>query len=218
MDKHRRRLLKNKYKEGQKDSDNLFNFLSKIDQQIVQTDRICVELFGEWEDERVEENIRYYVLNRIKNAGRCPRGVHLMRWERDVVQKLPMGVVAFYATALFEQDLCVNGSYWDFFYQSNGVFAIEALNGYKLMGATKMTEVMEQCIGAYLKFQKSGEIARLCGELHDWRIDEASFVANNTKGFDELDQEYRADGPDVIRNLLRNRVEFVKENISLLMV
>jgi hypothetical protein len=141
--------------------------------------------------------------------------MHPTKWERAILQKLPAGVVAFYSTSLFEQDLCVNGSHWDFFYQSNGAFAIEVLNGYNLMGATRMVAVMEQCIGAYLKLKKSGEVEKIYGELHDCDIDEDLFVENNTKSFEELDQEYRAEAPNVLSNLLRNKIEFIKNNIDL---
>lgn len=124
-------------------------------------------------------------------------------------------MVAVYATSLFELDLSVNGSYWDFFYQSNGTFAVEALNGYKLMGDSKMAGVVEQGIGAYLKLQKSGVVEESCGELHNWNIDEVLFIGNNKKGFDELDQEYQAEKAYFVSNLLRNKIMFVKKNIDL---
>jgi len=215
MEKQRRKELKNQYKAGQKESDKALMFWSKVDQQISQTDRISVEQFDEWGDEQIEQNIIYYVYNRFKNEGSRPKAIHLVEWERTILQKLPTGVVAVYATSLFERDLCVNGSYWDFFYQSNGALAIEALNGYRLMGDPKMAAVMEQCIGAYLKLQKSGVVEEAYGELHTWDIDEVLFVGNNKKGFDELDQEYRAEGTDFISNLLRNKIEFIKKNIDL---
>jgi hypothetical protein len=212
MDKSRRKELKNQFKEGQKQSDK---FWVKVDQQISQTDRVSVERFGEWRDEQIEQNIIYYVYNRLKNEGKRPESMHASEWERTILQKLPSGVVAVYATSIFEQDLSVNGSYWDYFYQGDGTLAIEALNGYKLMGNTRMSAVMEQCIGAYLKLQKSGTVQEAYGELHKWDIDEEHFVVNNTKEFDELDKEYRAEGPDFISSLLTNKIEFIKKNIAL---
>src|SRR5687768_1245465 len=186
MEKQRRKDLKNQYKASQKQFDKGLMFWSKVDQQISQTNRISFEQFCEWGDEQIEQNIIYYVYNRVKNAGKRPKTIHPTEWERTILQKLPTGVVAVYATSLFEQDLCVNGSYWDYFYQSNGAFAIEALNGYRLMGDPKMAAVMEQCIGAYLKLQKSGAVEEACGELHNWDIDENLFIGNSIKGFDEL--------------------------------
>jgi hypothetical protein len=215
MDKSRRKELKKQFKEGQKDSDKALQFCSKVDQQIVQTDRVSVERFGEWEDEQIEQNIIYYVYNRFKNEGKRPKKIPLAEWERMILQKLPTSVVAVYATSIFEQDLSVNGSYWDYFCQGDGVFAIEALNGYRLMGNAKMAAVTEQCIGAYLKLQKSGAVQEACGELYKWDIDEELFVRNNLKDFDELDHDYRAEGQDFINRLFRDRIRFIKENIEL---
>jgi hypothetical protein len=218
MEIRRKNELKKQYKDSQIESDEALKFWSKVNQQISQTDRISVELFGVWENEQIEQNIIYYVYNRFNNEGKRSKGIHLTEWERAILQKLPTGVVAVYATSLFERDLCVNGSYWDFFYQSNGALAIEALNGYKLMGETKMTEVLEQCIGAYLKLQKSGAIEKACGEPHKWDIDEFFFIANNTKGFDVLDSEYRTEGDDFLGNLMRNKIKFIKKNIDLFVI
>jgi hypothetical protein len=70
-------------------------------------------------------------------------------------------------------------------------------------------------IGAYLKLQKRGEIEEACGELHKWDIDEDFFVRNNTKRFDELDKEYRAEDSDFLVNLMRDKIKFIKMNIDL---
>jgi len=215
MEKQRKKDLKKQYKDSQKESDEALKFWTKVNQQISQTDRISVELFNVWGNEQIEQNIVYYVYNRFKNEGRRPKGIHLTEWERAILQKLPTCVVAVYATSLFERDLCVNGSYWDFFYQSNGALAIETLNGYKLMGEPKMAEVLEQCIGAYLKLQKSGAIEEACGEPHKWDIDEGMFVRNNSKGFDQLDEEYRTEDTDFLGNLMRHKIKFIKMNIDL---
>ena len=216
MEKQRKKELKKQYKDSQRESDDVLRFWSKVNQRISKTDRINVEFFNVWENQQIEENIVYYVYNRfVTEGGKRPKGIDQNKWERTILQNLPPAVLAVYTTILFERDLCVNGSYWDFFYQSNGAFAIDALNGYKLLGETKMAEVLEQCIGAYLKLQKSGEIEEACGELHKWDIDEELFVANNTKGFDELDEEYRAEETDFLGNLMRDKIKFIKMNIDL---
>jgi len=215
MEKQRKKELKKQYKDSQKESDEGLRFWSKVNQQISKTDRICVEFFNVWDNQQIEQNIIYYVYYRFKNEGKRPKGIDLKEWERTILQKLPPAVLAVYATSLFEGDLCVNGSYWDFFYQSNGALAIDTLNGYKLMGEAKMAEVVTQGIGAYLKLQKSGEIEEACGELHKWHIDEDFFIRNNTKGFDELDEEYRAEGNDFLGNLMRDKMKFIKMNIDL---
>ncbi|MGC3946389.1 MAG: DUF4375 domain-containing protein [Chryseolinea sp.] len=197
MDKQQRRDLKKQYKAERQKSDPGYQFISKINQRIDHADRIKVELFSEWDDEQVEENIVDYVFNRFKKEGKKPRDMHAAEWERGILRKLPPGVVAVYATHLFE--LCLNvGGGWDFFYQASGAIAMEALDGYKLMNDTKMTSVMEECIGAYLKLRNSGAVEEACGEPHQWDFDEQYFIGSNTKTFDQLDKEYRAEGRDFI--------------------
>jgi hypothetical protein len=215
MDKQRRRELKKKYLEEQKKSDPTSNILSELFQETHQITSISAQQIDRWADEELVRNIDYYVYNRFKKGGKPPQGKYLMEWERSILQTLPTGVQAVFATHLFEGELSLNGSYWDFFYQSNGAFAIETFNGYRLMGNMKMVEVMEQCLGYYLKMRNRGEIEELWGVTHIWEIEEEYFIIKNTKDFDDLDREYNADRLDFVENLKKEKIQFIRENKGL---
>jgi hypothetical protein len=216
MEKQKRLELKKKYKEEQLATDPTLQLLSKLKEQIRQTSGISKEQLEGWSDEELEQKVVYYVYNRFEKAGRAPKAKNLMEWEREVLLNLPTGVQAVYATHLFESDLNLNGSYWDFFYQNNGAFAIDTLKGYQLMGDMKMVEILEQCIGAYLKMLQSGEIEELYGVVHKWSIDKDYFISRNRKSFEELDSERVAMEANLVDELRVKKVSFIRNHPELL--
>ncbi|MDX5418711.1 MAG: hypothetical protein LPK09_05810, partial [Hymenobacteraceae bacterium] len=137
-------------------------------------------------------------------------------WEREILRSLPIGVQAVYSTYLFESDLYLNASCWDFFYQNNGAFAIEALNGYQLLGNVKMIVILEQCIGAYLKMLHSGEIEELYGVVHNWSSNDESYINRNRLNFQELDNEYLSQETNFVDDLRKKKVEFIRNHPELL--
>ena len=216
MKKQKRQELKKKYKEEQLATDPSLQLLFKLKEQINQTSDISKEQVERWRDEELEQKIVYYAYNRYEKAGRAPKGKNHVEWEREVLLSLPVGVQAVYSTYLFEGDLNLNGSYWDFFYQNNGAFAIDTLNGYQLMGNMDMGEILEQCIGAYLKMLQSGEIKEMYGVVHNWNIDEEYFISRNRKSFEELDNEYLAMETSLVDELRTKKVEFIRSYPELL--
>jgi hypothetical protein len=216
MEKQKRQELKKKYKAEQLVIDPGLQLLSKLKEQISQASDISKEQLERWSDEELEQKIVYYAYNRFKKAGRAPKGKNQVEWEREVLRSLPLGVQAVYATNLFESDLSLNGSYWDFFYQNNGAFAIDTLKGYQLMGNMKMVEILEQCIGAYLKMLQSGEIEDLYGVVHTWSINEEYFISRNRKSFEELDSEYMAIQTSLVHELRTKKVDFIRSHPELL--
>ena len=216
MEKQRRQELKKKYKEEHLKSDPALQFLSEINRWIDQISYLSAVELDAWNDEELIQNIVYHVYNRFKKEGKAPKGTNPMDWERTILLKLPSGVQAVFATNLFEGDLSLNASYWNFFYQNNGAFALETLNGYGLMSNLKMAEVLEQCFGAYLKMHRSGEIEEAYGIPHRWDIDEEYFIQHNTKEFEELDAEYLAAGKrDFLEDLEQKKIKFIRKNKEL---
>jgi hypothetical protein len=216
MEKQKRQELKKKYKEEQLATDPGLQLLSKLKEQISQATAISKKQLERWSDEELEQKIVYYTYNRFEKAGRAPKGKNQVEWEREVLQSVPVGVQAVYATYLFESDLNLNGSLWDFFYQNNGAFAIDTLNGYRLMEDMEMVEILEQCIGAYLKMLQSGEIEELYGVVHDWSIDEEYFISRNKKSFEELDREYLATETNLVEELRTKKVKFIRNHPEVL--
>ncbi|RDV16666.1 hypothetical protein DXT99_02460 [Pontibacter diazotrophicus] len=216
MEKQKRQELKKKYKEEQLATDPGLQLLSKLKEQVSQTFDITKEQLEGWSDEELEQKVVYYVYNRIEKAGRAPKGKNLVEWEREVLLSLPVGVQAVYATHLFESDLNLNGSYWDFFYQNNGTYAIDTLEGYQLMGNMKMVEILEQCIGTYLKMLLSGEIEEMYGVVHNWNIDKAYFISRNSKNFEELDSECLAIETNLVDELRTKKIDFIRNSPELL--
>jgi hypothetical protein len=217
MERQRRQEVKKKYKEEQLATDPGLQLLSKLKEQISHTSDISKELLEGWSDEELEQKVVYYVYNRFEKAGRAPKAKNFVEWEREVLLRLPVGVQAVYATYLFESDLNLNASFWDFFCQNNGAFAIDTLKGYQPMGDMKIVEILEQCIGAYLKMLQSGEIEELGGVVHDWGIDKEYFISRNRKSFEELDREYLAMETNLLNESRTKKIEFIRNHPEFLL-
>jgi hypothetical protein len=141
--------------------------------------------------------------------------VNLQQWERGVLLQLPVGVQAVFATYLFESSLSLNASFFDFFFQNAGAFALETLSGYKLMNNQKMVEIVEQGMGAYLKMQYAGEIEELMGEPHHWAVDGNHYVAINRQSFEELDAAYGGNRQGTLEALRVQKLSFIRKNPEL---
>lgn len=214
MDKSHRRALKKQYQAEQRKNDPVYQFWSEWDAQLQTVQSVTEAQIQQWNDEELEWKIVSYVLNQFRKAGKPPKIQNLQQWERAVLLQLPPGVQAVFATYLFEIDLQLGGSFWDFFYQNNGAFAIEALNGYKLMSNSMMVEIMEQCIGAYLKMQEKGEIEELMGEPHYWEVDQDYYTAINKQDFESLDREYQQD-KNFIQVQKEHKTQFIRRHTEL---
>jgi hypothetical protein len=215
MDKQQKRAHKQQYKAAQAATSVSTLFQVDMHACIQQVTIIRMEQLAQWSDDEVEQQIIYYVYHAFKQAGRCPKGTNRQAWERATLLRLPPGLQAVYATNLFEGSLSLNASYWDFFYQSGGTYALEVLQGYHLMGNTAMVIVLEQCIGAYLKMHYSGEIEELMGEEHTWEIDEAYFIDRNEQNFDELDAAYQAVQRELLAKLRAQKIAFIRQHPNL---
>ena len=191
MDKSQKKELKSRYLEKQRKHDFAYQFWVNRQEQVRQNSEISGAILNQCPDEQLENKIVDYVLNWFDQSGKRPKNVNVQVWEREILKQLPEGVQAVFATYLFESDLSLNGSYYDFFYQNNGAFTCEALKGYQLMNNAKMVEIMHQCIGAYLKMKNSGEIEESMGVIHSWDMDEDFYISNAHKSFAELDADYQ---------------------------
>lgn len=216
MEKQRRQELKKKYKEEQFATDPALQLLAQLKEQISKVPEITIEQLQQWSDEELEQKIVYYVYNMFEKAGKAPKGKNLLEWEKETLQMLPSGVKAVYSTYLFESDLNLNDSYWDFFYQNNGAFAVETLKGYQLMGNARMVEILEQCIGAYLKMLQDGEIEELYGVVHNWSTDTDYFINRNKKSFEEIDSEHLSISSSLPDELKTQKTKFIRNHPELL--
>ena len=68
--------------------------------------------------------------------------------EVDIVTGLPKAIQAVYATALLDNDVN-NGGFNQFFWNSSGEFALLALEGLELFGATDHAAVVRKAIATY---------------------------------------------------------------------
>ncbi len=215
MDKAQRKRLKKTYLKEQRKTDLAFQFLEARKEQIQQVGEIDAASMERWTDDVLAQKLLYYVLNQFDQAGKPPRHVNLQQWERSMLLQLPVGVQAVFATYLFESSFSLNASFWDFFYQNNGAFALETLNGYKLMNNQEMATIVEQGMGAYLKMHYAGAIAEMTGEPHQWAVDENHCVAINRKSFEELDAAYEGNRQSLLEALRAQKVSFIRKNPEL---
>gem|GEM_PF-2888379 len=215
MDREQRKQLKKTYLEAQRKTDFAFQFWEVRKEQIWQVREIDAASIERWTDGELEGKLVDYVLNQFDHAGNPPKHANLQQCERGVLLQLPPGVQAVFATYLFESSLSLNGSFWDFFYQNAGAYALETLNGYKLMGNQEMAGIVEQGMGAYLKMRHAGEIKELMGELHQWPVEENHYVAINHKSFKELDLLCGEGRPKLLETLRVQKLSFIRKNPEL---
>ena len=215
MDKFRRKQLKKGYLEASRKNDFAFQCWEARKAQIRQVREINEESIEGWADNELERKIVDYVLNQFNQAGKPSRQMNINEWERDILVQLPIGVQAVFATNLFEGSLALNTSFLDFFYGTAGAFALETLNGYKLMNNLTMAQCVEQGMGAYLKLRNAGEVKVNMGEIHQWAVDENHYISTNSQSFEELDAESHGDKRCISEALRVRKQSFIRKNPGL---
>ncbi|WP_020526816.1 DMP19 family protein [Flexithrix dorotheae] len=201
MDKAQKKLLKQRYKDEQRKNDPGEVFSGLWLNSIREVDSLNENLIDSWTDEEIEWKIVCYAFNQIEQENHCS--------ERENLLKLPTGVQAIFATYLFESSISLDGNFYNFFFQSNGAFTRETYVGYDAIGNREMYHLMEQCIGAYFKLVRSGEVKDACGIEHDLDLDEDYFIKVNEFDLDELAQKINEIDFEVLK---RKKVAFIRDN------
>jgi hypothetical protein len=215
MDKSQKKVLKNKFREEKREHEVASQLWAIREGQIRQVSRIDKTILEQWTDQQLERKIIDYVFNQFSQAGKRPTHQNVQEWERSILLQLPLGIQTVFATYLFESDLSLNGSFWDFFYQNNGAFTLETLKGYQLMQNEEMITILQQCIGAYLKMKRTGEIVEAMGAPHHWELDEDYYISINQESFDELDVKYQLEEKEFLNKLIKKKQAFIRSNIEL---
>jgi hypothetical protein len=101
--------------------------------------RLTPELLASLSADEVADAVVQHVHLRVAGAwGR----------EADIIRSLPPGVRALYATWLVDAEVN-NGGFNQYFFNSSGQYAGEALAGYELLGATDYAAVMQSAIATF---------------------------------------------------------------------
>jgi hypothetical protein len=115
-------------------------------------------------DNELEEAVLDYVSSKIGNN---------YEHEHEIVTTLPKGFQTIYSTWWVEAEVN-NGGFNQYFWNSAGQFRKEALEGYKILGATEHADLMDQAIKIYdqeagrlQKFKEKGTVAAFSESYKD---------------------------------------------------
>lgn len=219
MDKSQKKALKNQFKKEQEEKDSqrikaahpiLYQMMT-WQEESEDLLEITHESVQKWGDLELENKVSNIIYNKFSQARKMLKRQYTIQHELGILREQPEVVRAFFAISDFENDISLNQELWNYFYQNGAYFALEALEGYILMGNQSMKDLIWQGMGAYTKMLISGEIDELCGEKYHWNVDYEILMKENTKTFEELDRMVKALD---FETLYDRRIRFFRENFK----
>ena len=125
-------------------------------------------------------------------------------WDREyeIVKSLPIGQQMIYTTLTLEGEVA-NGGFLQYFWNSSGQFAMEALAGYRLIGASQHAKLTEQAINVFMK-----RIPRLAPLRWVGTIEAFFRASKREKALDELSRRFWP----IVRLADQLRVTYIREH------
>ncbi|MBS1724293.1 MAG: DMP19 family protein [Armatimonadetes bacterium] len=93
--------------------------------------------------------------------------------EKKVFAKLPQGMRAVYTSMLLENEVN-NGGFFQFFWNSSGIYAQEAVAGLQLLGAKKTEGLLKSAILTFKKDFPNGLDPSKRGDIPEYKLQENS--------------------------------------------
>jgi hypothetical protein len=121
--------------------------------------------------------------------------------EHDVIKTLSPGFIAIYTTWWVEAEV-VNGGFNQYFFNSSGSFASEAVAGFDLIGTPALARLMERAIAINRENQEKNK------KLNVPRTLEAFSKSYKGNRLNKLDDEFYAQ----MEGLWKTRVRFIRAN------
>jgi len=140
-------------------------------------------------DSEVEAMFREYVAAKMGDYSR----------ETDVFVELPKGLQMFYATDLLEAEVN-NGGFHQYFWNSSGNFARDALDGLKLIGAQAHAKLLQQAMAIRDKEEAHMDAKKAEGTA------EAFSESARASALNKLDKEFYKLGD----SLTKQRMKYVR--------
>jgi hypothetical protein len=124
--------------------------------------------------------------------------------EREIVTRLSKGFQMVHSTLEVEAEVA-NGGFNQYFWNSSGRFAAEALAGYKLVGATRHAELVEKAIAIYSRerpkqeqFKRKGTVQAFSESYEHTALnalDDPFYALDKTEKISPLRIKYIRDHP-----------------------
>ncbi|HXG65616.1 MAG TPA: DUF4375 domain-containing protein [Blastocatellia bacterium] len=153
------------------------------------------QILADIEDDELEQAIIDYVLDKIEG--------HYDK-EYEIVTSLSEGFQAVYCTFFLEAEVD-NGGFNQYFWNSSGEFATEALDGLRLIGANEHAALMEAAIKIYAKEEPLHRRFRLENTLEAFR---ESYKHTRLNEVDRRFYKLEALSPKRIRYIREHPEEF----------
>jgi len=144
-------------------------------------------------DDQLEQAILDFVRCKTKSSGAS---------QRDVLDALSEGFRAVYSTWWVEAEVN-NGGFNQYFWNSSGQFAKDAVAGFTLLGATDRAQLMARAIAIHEKDQARMKRFKAQGTL------EAFSQSYEGNPLDPLDEEFLK-----FDDLSASRIRFIREHTS----
>ncbi len=153
-----------------------------------------LETLAQITDAELEQAILDYVVDQI--------GEDFSR-EGDVLRQLPTGMQSIYVTLILQGEVD-NGGFNQYFWNTSGSLAVEAVAGLRLIGAAPHADITERAIAVYEQEREAMSKYRDRGTI------EAFSESNEHTGLTELDEAfYAADEAESIASL---RIRYIREH------
>jgi len=155
-------------------------------------EKLTVEILQDIPDEKLEQAIVDYILTKINDK---------YDNESRVVRGLSTGLRAVYTTWIVEGEVN-NGGFNQYFWNTRGVFADDAVAGFKLFGANAHADLMRRAIAI-----RKEEAAKMAKFRERGTLEAFSESYEHTK-LSKLDDEYY----DLTDNLGQLRIRFIRQH------
>ena len=119
---------------------------------------LTAEILQATPDADLEQTVLDYIFHQIDRSGEDAA---------VVVPALPEGLQMVYATWLVESEVS-NGGFPQYFWNSSGEFAVEALYGYRMLGAQRHAATLETALATYIRERPQLERFRGGGTAEDF--------------------------------------------------
>ena len=156
---------------------------------------LTVEILKKIPDAKLEEAIMDFIDCHAQRKGVS---------QYDVIKTLSPGFLAIYTTLQVEAEV-VNGGFNQYFFNSSGDFASEAVAGFELIGTPALARLMERAIAINHENQEKNK------KLNIPRTLEALSKSYKGNRLNKLDDEFYAQ----MKDLWKTRVRFIRANLHL---
>ena len=162
---------------------------------------LTAELLGATPDDKLSQVVMDYVTGQLKKVPPHDRG--------ELIRKFPTAIRVVYAMIAVEAEVN-NGGFHQFFFNSSGAYAGDALTGFELLGLNDYAELMRRATKC---FADENEMQNRIRQNRNLETFSASYKETNLGGFDK--EFYALNRSNPLRSVANRYIrEHVQEFIT----